>query len=110
MRLTLLTIPILLAFEASASNLSFNTFGKIACVGFEQNIHITQAGHNRGNFFGERRSFEYLASDGKCRLIAYTGDNQSGSSVDFGLTGTGSKGCRQAADQRAFRSFDVFCL
>lgn len=125
----LAAVALPMASAKSDSIFSFNTFGEssespmaapicdkahrypIGCVGFQENVDITQAGTNENNFGGPRESFSVIESDGTCTVTLFSGDNQSGSSFDFGSLPNGE--CFGLIDgngnQLAANSFDVQC-
>jgi hypothetical protein len=79
------------------------------CQQFQENIHITQQGHNRGNFpGGGRRSFEIIETDGDCSLILFEGSGNTGTKLNLGNQ-KNIHVCEGAADGRYFLSFDVYC-
>ncbi|KAI5375922.1 hypothetical protein CC77DRAFT_1092904, partial [Alternaria alternata] len=102
------TIAALLAASAHASILGVNTFSSTSCQAFQENIHITQPSHNRGNFPGGRRSFQIVETDADCSLIVFEGRDNTGGKLNFG--NQKNKGtCWGATDGRVYQSFDVYC-
>jgi hypothetical protein len=79
------------------------------CQQFQEYIHITQQGHNRGDFpGGGRRSFQIIETDADCSLILFEGRGNTGAKLNLGNQKNVNV-CEGATDGRYFLSFDVYC-
>ena len=81
----------------------------LGCNGFQENIHITQAGNNINKFPGPRKSFVVLETDHTCSPELCTGTTiGTGACITFG-TDLAVGTCFGYADGSAANSFNVFC-
>ena len=109
-----LTLPVVLLAATSNTLVSalgygFDTFSQQPnCVDFQEYVHITQSGSNKGNLSNGRRRLQIIHPDNRCKILIYDGNNEQGNYAGY-FENLGMTICFGFADGREIKSFNVVC-